>query len=124
MRGQRIAAGRLAGLGPAQFEHVPAGRLAAEVMIKGDDAVHFGPGDIQRLGDQRLGGRIDVAELLLQRVQDRQQRAFAIEVLANAGNAQRPYPREPGRLLRLSWLHFADIGGAFFTMRPVRISCG
>ena len=97
-RGQRIAAGRLAGLGAAEFEHVPAGRLAAEVVIKGDDAVHLGAGDVQRLGDQRLGSLVDVAELVLQSVQNRQQRAFAIEVLANAGEARRPCPRGPGAM--------------------------
>ena len=62
MRGKSVAAGGLAGLGAAELEHMPAGRRAAEVMIKGDDAVDFGAGDVQLFGDQRLGGFVDVAE--------------------------------------------------------------
>ena len=41
-RGERIAAQRLAGFGAAELQHMPAGRLAAEVVIEGDDAVHLG----------------------------------------------------------------------------------
>ena len=82
-RGERVAAGRLAGFGAAQLEHVAAGRLAAEIVVEGDDAMHFGARDIQRFGDQRLGGFVDVAELLLQGVQDRQQRAFKAAVLGD-----------------------------------------
>ena len=84
MRGERIAAGRLAGFGAAQLEHMAAGRLAAEVMIEGDDPMHLGAGDIQGLGNQRFGRFVDVAELLLQGVQNRQQRAFAIQAFPNA----------------------------------------
>ena len=65
MRGERIAAGRLAGFGAAQFEHMAAGRRAAEVMIEGDDPMHLGAGDIQGLGNQRFGRFIAVAEVLL-----------------------------------------------------------
>ena len=39
---ERIAAGGLAGLGAAQFQHVPAGRLAAEIMVEGKHTVNFG----------------------------------------------------------------------------------
>jgi hypothetical protein len=84
MQGQRIASGRLAGLGPAEPEHMPARRLSAEVVIEGHDAVHLGARDVQRFGDQRLGGFLDIAELLLQRVEDRQKRTFAIEAFPNA----------------------------------------
>ena len=52
-------------------------------MIEGDDAVDLGAGDVQLLGDHRLGGFVDIAELLLQRVQDRQQRAFNALMLPN-----------------------------------------
>ena len=79
MRRKRVAAGRLAGLGAAQLEHMPPGRSAAEVVVEGDHAVHLGAGEVQGLGDQRLGGFVDIAELLLQGVQDRQQRTFAIK---------------------------------------------
>ena len=46
-----------------------------EIVIETDDAVHFGVGDIERVGDQRDGGLIDVSELFLQCMQNRQQRA-------------------------------------------------
>ncbi len=52
----------LAGLGAAELEDVPAGRLAAEVVVEGDDAVHLGARQVQRVGDQRLGFAVDVAE--------------------------------------------------------------
>ena len=87
MRGKRIAAGRLAGLGAAQLEHMAAGGRAAEVMIKGDDPVHLGAGEIQRLGNQRLGRFVDVAERLLQGVQNRQQRASRSEAVPMRSSA-------------------------------------
>jgi hypothetical protein len=59
------------------------GRRTAEVMIEGDDAMDFGAGDVQFFRDDRLSGFVDVAELLLQRVQDRQQRAFNALMLPN-----------------------------------------
>ena len=111
MRGKRIAAGRLAGFGAAQLEHMAAGRRAAEVVIEGDDAVHFGARDVQRLGDQRLGRFIDVAELLLQGVQDRQQRAFAIQAFPNALQRDLFIPRN------LTSFHRAS--GVIFVIRNV-----
>ena len=83
MRDKRVAASRLAGFGAAQLEDVPAGRRAAEIVIEADDAVDLGAGDIESLGDQRLGGFVDIAEFLLQSVQDRQQRTFAVEAAPN-----------------------------------------
>ena len=58
--------------------HMAAGRLAAEVVVEGDDAVHLGARQVQRLGDERHRRLRHVAEGVLQRVQDRQQRAFAM----------------------------------------------
>ena len=83
MCGQSIAACRLAGFGTAELEHVRPGRRAAEVMVKGDDAVDLGAGNVQLLGDHRLGGLVDVAELLLQSVEDRQQRTLKAQMLSN-----------------------------------------
>ena len=34
-------------------------------MVEGDDAVRLGAGDIQSLGDQQLGGFIDITKFLL-----------------------------------------------------------
>ena len=42
-------------------------------MVEGDDAVRLGAGDIQSLGDQQLGGFIDITKFLLQSVEDREQ---------------------------------------------------
>ena len=73
----------LAGFGAAELQHVAARGLAAEVVIEGDDAVHLGARDVQRLRDHRLSGFVDVAERLLQGVQNRQQRAFEAPVLGD-----------------------------------------
>ena len=83
-QGERIAAGSLAGLGPAELKDMAAGRLMAEIVIEGDDAMHLGAGDIERFGDQRLGCLIDIAEFFLQCVEHRQQRTFAPRMLADA----------------------------------------
>ena len=52
---ERVGAQRLAGLGAAELQHVPAGRVVAEIVIEGDDPVHLGAGDVQRRGDHRDG---------------------------------------------------------------------
>ena len=40
-------------LGAAELDDMAAGRLAAEIMVEGDDAVHLGARQVQRLGDER-----------------------------------------------------------------------
>ena len=55
---------------------MPAGRMAAVIMVEGDDAMHLGPGDVQRLGDDRQRFLRHMAEFFLDAVQDRQKRAF------------------------------------------------
>ena len=88
--GDRVAAHRLAGLGPAELQHMPAGGMVAVVVIEGDDAMHLGPGDVQRLGDDRQGFGRHIAELVLNAVQDRQQRAFeALQLLDDRRGARR-----------------------------------
>ena len=79
-RGERVAAGGLAGFGAAQLQHVAAGRLAAEVVIEGDDAMHLGARQVQRLRDHRHGLLRHVAECLLQGVQDWKKRALTAEM--------------------------------------------
>ena len=73
--GQLFAAHRLARLGAAHFQRVAAGGFAAEMGVEGDDAVDFGAGQVQGLGDglHRLGR--NTAQFMLDRVQHRQQRA-------------------------------------------------
>src|SRR5262249_25644464 len=78
-----ISARRLAGLGAAELEYVTSGRRAADVVIEGGDPVPLGTRDIERMRDQRLGRRVDVTELLLERMQDRQQRTLTAGMLAD-----------------------------------------
>ncbi len=70
-----LAAHGLAGFGAAHLQNMASGRGAAKIVIEADDAVHFGVRKIERAGDQRNRGLIDVAELFLQCVQNRQQGA-------------------------------------------------
>ena len=97
LRRKRFAAGGLAGFGAAQLEHVTPRRVFAKVVIEGDDAVDFGARDIQRLGDNRLGGPVDVTERRLQGMKDRQQRAFEALVL---GDDPRGFLRAPWFVIR------------------------
>jgi hypothetical protein len=76
-------AGRLACFRPAELEYVPARRRVAEVVIEGDDAMELGPRAVERSGDERLGGLVDVAEFVLQGLQNGQQRAVHLAVLRN-----------------------------------------
>ena len=75
MVGELFPAHGLTGLGAADLDDVAARRRAAEVGVEGDDAVDFGAGQVQGLGDglHRLGR--NTAQLVLDRVQHRQQRA-------------------------------------------------
>ena len=84
-RHQRLAAHRLAGLGAAQLEHVTAGRLAAEVVIEGDDAVHLGARQIESIGEDRHHCRRHVAERGLHPMQDLDQRIGPVAVLSRQG---------------------------------------
>ena len=45
--------------------------------------MHLGAAYVQLFGDDRLGRLVDVAELLLQRVKDRQQRTLKAQMLPN-----------------------------------------
>ena len=57
------------------------GRFAAKVMVEGDDAVHLGARQIERLCHHRDRRLRHAAERLLQCLQDRQQRAVLIAML-------------------------------------------
>ena len=48
----RCDAARLAGFGAAELDHWRPARLLAEVVIEGDDAVHLGARQVERLGDE------------------------------------------------------------------------
>jgi len=70
---ERVAAHRLAGLGSAQFHNVSTGRGSAEVVIEGDNPVHVGARNVERLGNPRQNLRRNVAEAPLDGVQKSQQ---------------------------------------------------
>ena len=54
-RFERCAAHRLAGFGATHPQHMAAGRRGTEIVVEGDDAMHFGTGEVEHLGNQRLG---------------------------------------------------------------------
>ena len=68
---QRVRAHRLAGLGAAQAQHVPARRAMAELVIETGDAVHLGARQIERRGNHRDRVPGHVAEHVLQGMEDR-----------------------------------------------------
>jgi hypothetical protein len=84
VRGKHIAAGGLACFRAAQLDDVPPRGGATEVMVKGDDAVDFGPRAVERFGNERFRRLVDVAELLLQGMQDRQQCAVEVQLFPDA----------------------------------------
>src|SRR5262249_9379140 len=63
----------LAGFGAANLQPMVAGGVVPEIMGETDDTRDFGVRDVQCAGDQRDGGFVDVAELLLKSVEDRKQ---------------------------------------------------
>ncbi len=91
-RSERIAARSLAGFGAAQFQHMAAGGLVAEVMIEGEDAMDFGARQIERRGDHRNRRLRHIAERFLQRVQDHQRRAFGLVMFGDDLGAARLVP--------------------------------
>ena len=57
----------------------PAGTVA-EIVVEAHHPMHLGPADVERLGDHRHGGIGHMTEGRLQRVQDRQERPFAVQL--------------------------------------------
>ena len=53
MRFDRGGADRLAGLRAAQMHDMPAAGFLAKIMIEGQNAMHFGDGQIQLTGNDR-----------------------------------------------------------------------
>ena len=68
-----LAVHRLTGLRPTDLHDVPACRLRAEGVIETDDSVHVCPRQVQRLGNDRYEVRRDMAEPVLDLVENRQQ---------------------------------------------------
>ena len=91
-RGERVAARGLAGFGAAEFQHMAAGGLVAEVVIEGEYAMHFGARQAERGRDHRNGGLRHVTECLLQRMQDHQRGALELVVFGDDLGAARFIP--------------------------------
>ncbi len=83
VRGKRVCAHRLAGLGPAQAHGMPAGARMAEVVIERDHAVHFGAGQIEPLGHRGNGRRGDKSQRRLDGVQHFEQGTGACLVFSD-----------------------------------------
>src|ERR1700722_15758990 len=83
MRNKIFAPHRLTGFSATKLQHPAVNRRAVEIVIKADHAKRFGSRDIQRVGNQRDRGVVDVAELLLQIVQDRQRGAWRVALTIN-----------------------------------------
>ncbi len=74
---QRVGTARLAGLGAADLQHMAARWRAAEMGVVGDDAMHLGTREVQRIGDARHGGFGDMAQHVLHGMQQLDQGAGA-----------------------------------------------
>ncbi len=74
---------------------MPAGRRLAKIVIKADDSMNLGARQVERLGDQRHRLTIDVAELFLQGVQDRQRRTIEAKICLDdlLGTGAAPWDR-------------------------------
>ena len=57
--------------------------MAAEVVIEGENAVDFGAGEVQRLGNERHRLVADETEFLIHRMQNGQQGAFEAQMLGD-----------------------------------------
>src|SRR5271166_1871751 len=75
MLDQILAAHRLARFGAAEFHDPSSDGRASEIVIEADDAESFRPGNVERIRHQADGGSVDIAELILEIVQNRQRRA-------------------------------------------------
>src|SRR5262249_49851096 len=81
--GKRFASHALAGFGPADLDHVPAVRLPAEVVIEADHALHVGTREVQHIGNDDDGLVVDMAETVIDRMQDWEQRTLEPDMLCN-----------------------------------------
>jgi hypothetical protein len=82
VRGQRLRADGLAGLSPADPDVRPRGGVP-EVTLERHHAVHVGAGQVELPGQQRHGVLGNVAQFVLEVMQDGQQRAAIVFVLCH-----------------------------------------
>src|SRR5208337_4553773 len=67
---------RLTGFRPAKLQYPPLDRGTTEVVIEAHHPERLSLRDVERLGHQRDGLLVDIAELMLEIVQDRQRRPW------------------------------------------------
>src|SRR5262249_8617656 len=91
-RGERIAAGGLAGFRAAQLQYMPACGLLAEIMVEREHAMNLGAREVERGCDHRDCRFGHVAKGFLQSVQDDQRRALKLCMLGNDLGAARFVP--------------------------------
>ena len=86
---QRLASVGLARFAAAQPHVDGGGGVVAEIPIERDYAVHLGPGEVQRLGQQHRRLRLYPASFGLEVVEDRQQRASVIPMALDRSRQHR-----------------------------------
>ena len=89
VRDEVLAPHGLTGFGATKLQHPAIKRRAVEIMIKADHAKRFGARDVQRICDEGDYAIIDVAELLLQIVQDWQRGAWRVALTVDERLRQR-----------------------------------
>lgn len=80
LRGQRLGAPALARLGAAKAQGVARRWRGAEIVVEADHPTHLGQAEVQGMGNFGDSGIGDVADVVLDGMQDRQQRAGGILV--------------------------------------------
>ncbi len=95
VRDQVLAAERLTGFRAAELERRPVDRRASEIVVEAHHAQDFGLGEIERLRDRGYRGVVDIAEALLQGVQDRQNGAGLSALRRDHGARLGLVPRRP-----------------------------
>ena len=110
-RRQALAAHGLAGLGAAEFQHMAASRLGAEVVVERPYTINLGARQVERLGDGGQGGVGHMAQRPLQIVENLDQRAGRVGM----GLTDLP---GGGRHI-IAWLRHGDpLSGVGFLAKP------
>src|SRR5262249_37091921 len=78
VRSQSLAPNGLAGFGLAETNHMPTSRLGAEIVIDADDAMPLGARQVECVSNRCNGFAGNVAQAVLNGVQDRQQGSFPV----------------------------------------------
>jgi hypothetical protein len=88
MGNEVFASHGLTGFGAAELQDSPVDRRTAEIMVEADDAERLGSRDVERVGDQRDDGVVNIPELLLQFVENRERRPWRRTLAIDQGSRQ------------------------------------